>query len=64
MAKEDELRAEFLKIRERYLDLFRKLIELKVPGVIDPLAAACNVGEVCHGGEFLTSMDIRVLPEK
>ncbi len=62
MATEDELKAEFLKIRDRYLELLQELIKRKVPGVIDPVAAKCGVGEVCHGGEFLTARDIATLP--
>jgi hypothetical protein len=53
MPTNDELKAEFFKARERYLDLLQKLVEARVPGVIDPVAAKCSVGEVCHGGEFL-----------
>jgi CRISPR/Cas system-associated exonuclease Cas4 (RecB family) len=62
MSIEDELKAEFLKARDRYVELLRKLIELRVPGVIDPVAAKCSVGEVCHGGEFLTAKDIATQP--
>jgi hypothetical protein len=51
----EEVLTDFNEIRDKYAEIFAELVELRVPGVIDPLAAKCSVGEVCHGGEFLTS---------
>jgi hypothetical protein len=62
MPTSDDLMKEFEKIRARYLELLGELIKQRVPGVIDPVAAKCSVGEVCHGGEFLTAKDIATLP--
>jgi hypothetical protein len=53
MAEQSELVREFMDARARYRELYLKLLDLKVPGVIDPadlVAAACNAGDKCHGG--------------
>jgi hypothetical protein len=50
MSDIDELVKEFEMIRKRYYELYAKLVEANVPGVIDEVGASCDTGTKCHGG--------------
>lgn len=43
---------EFEAAKTKYLELLKKAAEARLAGVISSVAAACGVGEVCHGGKF------------
>jgi hypothetical protein len=58
---EQDIVKEFEAARQRYYDLVARVAALKIPGLLDEVAAKCSVGEVCHGGEF-RGPDIRILP--
>lgn len=58
MAQYDDLLKEFQTVEAKYNELLAKLVDAKIPGVILPKAAGCNVGEVCHGGQFKLIRDI------
>jgi hypothetical protein len=52
MAQYDALLKEFEAVEAKYNELLGRLVEAKIPGIVLPKAAGCNVGEVCHGGQF------------
>jgi hypothetical protein len=55
-----ELLKEFMAARSKYRDLYKRLIDLGRAGVIDPadlLAAGCNAGDKCHGGDGDIAID-------
>ena len=62
MAESDDLISQVQISRENYLQNLEKLVQEKVPGVINPAAAGCSVGEVCHGGTFKRPQDMVVNP--
>jgi len=52
-------------VRTRYKELLAKLVEQRVPGVIDLVGLTCNCGESCHGGSPdrpIESLEQLVLP--
>jgi hypothetical protein len=61
MPTEQEIVKEFEAARDRYYELVARVVALKIPGLLDEVAAKCDVGEVCHGGSFRRP-DIRILP--
>ena len=63
MAEEQEIVKEFQDLRVKYFDLLARLVDMKVPGLIDPVAAACSYGEACHGGTTDAFMT-RVQPQR
>ncbi len=44
MAEREAVIKEFEVVRDKYLELLGKLVELKVPGIIEPLAYRCMNG--------------------
>jgi len=64
MPNNEALIKEFEAARERYQELLERLIDQKIPGVIDAVAAKCGVGEVCHGGTFRRPLDLGRPPER
>lgn len=58
MANTEALIKEFNAARAKYQELLAELIRLKVPGIVNPVAAGCSVGEVCHGGTFDVARDL------
>jgi hypothetical protein len=60
MPTKDELLKEWKEVRERYEAIIAQLIKAGVPGFVDlgRAAAGCNVGEVCHGGQFRNLGDL------
>jgi hypothetical protein len=57
-SKELELRKELETARSAYFDVYRKVVDLNLPGTIDLAAVKCNGGAVCGGGEWLVASDI------
>jgi hypothetical protein len=64
MPSNEALVKEYEAARDRYLELLERVIDQKIPGVIDAVAAKCSVGEVCHGGEFRKPLDLGRPPER
>ena len=58
MPDNDALIKEFEAVRAKYQELLQKLVAAKIPGLINPVAAGCAVGEVCHGGTFDVARNI------
>ena len=61
----EQLVKEFKEARTRYRELYGKIIDIGVKGVIDPqdlVAAKCGAGDSCHGGSTDIALERLILP--
>jgi len=67
MPEHDKLVQDFKEARAKYRELYAKIIDIGVKGVIDPRelsAAKCEAGDSCHGGSTDIALERLVPPER